>query len=72
MLFRIVWTSILLAALATLAACSQFQSYVERFEQRLAADRAAIPSAAPEYLTEEIPPCTPLPDSSVDPCEPGR
>ncbi len=25
---------------------------------------------APEYLTQEIPPCTPIPGSSVDPCEP--
>ena len=69
--FRIIWTSILLAALATLAACSQFQSYVEHFERRLAADKVAIPSAAPGYLTEEIPPCTPVANSPVDPCEPG-
>lgn len=27
-------------------------------------------SDAAEYLTEDIPPCTPLPGSSVDPCEP--
>ena len=31
------------------------------------------PTPAPgfSYLTEEIPPCTPAPGSSVDPCEPG-
>ena len=28
------------------------------------------PTPAPTYLTEEIPPCTPLPGSSVDPCQP--
>ena len=28
-------------------------------------------ATAPEYLTEEIPPCEPVPGSSVDPCEPG-
>ena len=29
-------------------------------------------TAAPEYLTEVIPPCTPVPGFSVDPCETGR
>ena len=29
------------------------------------------PSPTPEYLTEEIPPCTPAPGSSADPCSPG-
>ena len=28
------------------------------------------PTPAPAYLTEEIPPCTSVPGSSVDPCEP--
>ena len=28
------------------------------------------PTPAPTYLAEEIPPCTPLPGSSVDPCQP--
>ena len=28
------------------------------------------PSSYTGYLTEEIPPCTPIPGSSVDPCEP--
>ena len=68
--FRIVWTSILLAVLATLAACSPFQSYVERFEQNLASDRAAISPAVPEYLMREIAPCAPIEGSIVDPCEP--
>ena len=30
-----------------------------------------MPTPTPEYLTEEIPPCAPVPGSSVDPCEPG-
>ena len=30
---------------------------------------AATPAPAPTYLTQEIPPCTPVPGSSVDPCE---
>ena len=29
------------------------------------------PSPTSEYLTEEIPPCAPVPGSSKDPCEPG-
>ena len=29
------------------------------------------PTPGPSYLTEEIPPCTTVPGSSVDPCEPG-
>ena len=33
--------------------------------------QTATPGAAPTYLTQEIPPCTPAPGSSVDPCEPG-
>ena len=32
---------------------------------------APASTPAPTYLTEEIPPCTPAPGSSVDPCEPG-
>ena len=27
---------------------------------------------APQYLTDEIPPCTPVKGASVDPCEPGE
>ena len=33
--------------------------------------RTVTPGPSPTYLTEEIPPCTPAPGSSVDPCEPG-
>ena len=33
--------------------------------------RTATPDPSPTYLTEEIPACTPVPGSSVDPCEPG-
>ena len=29
------------------------------------------PTPTPEYLTEEIPPCAPMPGSLADPCEPG-
>ena len=29
------------------------------------------PTPTPAYLTEEIPPCTPVTGSSADPCEPG-
>ncbi len=29
------------------------------------------PTPELQYLTQEIPPCTPAPGSSVDPCEPG-
>ena len=29
-----------------------------------------VPSPGLSYLTEEIPPCTPIPGSSADPCEP--
>ena len=32
--------------------------------------QTATRTPAPEYLTQEIPPCTPIPGSSVDPCEP--
>ena len=32
---------------------------------------APPPASKLSYLTEEIPPCTPAPGSSVDPCEPG-
>ncbi len=32
---------------------------------------ASVPAPEPSYLTEEIPSCTPVGGSSVDPCEPG-
>ena len=32
--------------------------------------QTATLASAPTYLAEEIPPCTPLPGSSVDPCQP--
>ncbi len=31
----------------------------------------STPTSTPAYLAEEIPPCTPVHSSSVDPCEPG-
>ncbi len=54
----------LLAALTlilVLAACDDPSSENARTE-------GTVPQ--PKYLTEEIPPCTPAPGSSVDPCEP--
>ena len=32
---------------------------------------SSMPTPRPEYLTEEIPPCVPVPGSLADPCEPG-
>ena len=64
--FKIIWSSILLAALATLAACSSLQSPMQLIEQKL----AELDTIAPqEYLTKEIPPCTPMAGSTVDPCQ---
>ena len=36
----------------------------------LVSTQTATPAPAPTYLTEEIPPCMPIPGSSVDPCTP--
>ena len=58
MLFRVVPAILLPAALLLLAACE-------------GAPPTPGPSPYTGYLTEEIPPCTPAPGSSVDPCEPG-
>ena len=56
--FEIIWSSILLAVLATLTACGSLQSPMQ------------LDTTAPEYLTQEITPCTPVEGSTVDPCEP--
>ena len=32
--------------------------------------QTAAPTSAPKYLTQEIPPCTPVEGSPIDPCEP--
>ena len=61
----------LFAMLAILAACSPFQTSLERFKQEVASLGAAYPAASHEYLTQEIPPCTPVEGSTVDPCEPS-
>ena len=61
----------LFSILVILAACSPFQTSLERFKQDVASLRAAYPAATPEYLTQEIAPCTPMESSTVDPCEPG-
>ena len=61
----------LFSILVILAACSPFQTSLERFKQDVASLRAAYPAATPDYLTEDIPPCTPIDGSTVDPCEPG-
>ena len=57
MFLRSVQYWAMLAALLMLAACDTGEP--------------SAPTTAPVYLTEEIPPCTPVPGSSVDPCEPG-
>ena len=61
----------LFSMLAILAACSPFQTSLERFKQDVASHSAAYSAATPEYLTQEIAPCTPIDGSTVDPCEPG-
>ena len=61
----------LFSMLAILAACSPFQTSLERFKQDVASHSAAYSAAIPEYLTQEIAPCTPMESSTVDPCEPG-
>ena len=60
----------LFSILVILAACSPFQTSLERFKQDVASLRAAYPAATPEYLTQEIPPCTPVEGSTAGPCEP--
>ena len=57
MLAHIIQIALLFAALLLLGACDSPQSNPTE-------------NAAVEYLTEEIPPCTPVAGSSVDPCEP--
>ncbi len=52
---RVMTIIALLAALILIAAC----------------EGEPTPSPYTGYLTEEIPPCTPIAGSSVDPCEPG-
>ena len=57
---RAITVATLLALLLLLAACED-------------APQTARPTPSPYtgYLTEEIPPCTPVTGSTVDPCEPG-
>ena len=57
MLIRIPQVALLFTALLFVAACGSNHS-----------DPSV--DASVEYLTQEIPPCTPLVDSSVDPCDP--
>ena len=59
---RFAWVGLLcLLVVAFLSAC----------DGEPTPDPTATPTATPEYLTEEIPPCTPMAGSLVDPCEPG-
>ena len=84
MLARIFPIALLFAATLLLAACDP--SHVTPTEgvmptvapsEGAAATTTALPSSSssstPElqHLIEEIPPCTPVPGSSVDPCDPG-
>ena len=52
------WAVVAALALA-LAACDTGESSLP------------APTSVPAYLTEEIPPCEPVPESANDPCEPG-
>ncbi len=57
MAVRIIQPALVLAVLILLAACDSPQSNATKVDVN-------------DYLAEEIPPCTPVPDSSVDPCDP--
>ena len=82
MLSRAEVSTMFLAALAlALVACGDSQPAPAQTSMPPPAPSAApgsapisvptpTPTPAPTYLTEEIPPCTPLPGSSVDPCQP--
>ena len=56
---RVIQIALLLVALALAAACDDLSEGVR------------TETTPPKYLTEEIPPCTPVEGSTVDPCEPG-
>ena len=60
---RFAWVGLLyfLAVAALLSAC----------DGEPMPDPTVTPTPTPEYLTEEIPPCAPVPGSLADPCEPG-
>ena len=80
MLFRAAVSGIFLTALVLLlASCGDGQPAPARTAMPPASPTAAsvtaptpipTPVPTPTYLAEEIPPCTPLPGSSVDPCQP--
>ncbi len=59
---RAISIALFFAVLPLFAACSSSQATPME---------SATPTPEPSYLTEEIPPCTSAPGSSVDPCEPG-
>ena len=67
MLTRIVLlTAAIAGLLLLLAACES----VSQTPTPVPQTPTPTPSPYTGYLTEEIPPCTPIPGSSVDPCEP--
>ena len=83
MLARAFQAVLLFAVPLLLAACDAPQSSssagvvpeiapAEVAAPTMAALPSSLPSATPDlqYLLEEIPPCMPMPGSSVDPCEP--
>ena len=82
MLSRAEVSTMFLAALAlALVACGDSQPAPAQTSMPPPAPSAApgsapisvptpTPTPTPTYLAEEIPPCTPLPGSSVDPCQP--
>ena len=71
---RVTLQGLLIAALAlALVACSQATPTPTATLPPSATPSPAFtpdPVPEPSHLTEEIPPCTPAPGSSVDPCEP--
>ena len=83
MLARVFQAILLFAVPLLLAACDAPQSSssagvvpeiapAEVAAPTTAALPSSLPSATPDlqYLLDEIPPCTPVPGSSVDPCDP--
>ena len=81
---RVMIVATLIAALLLLSACSEDTPTPDSVSTPTSPPTSVptltpTPTSAPApthvpglpYLTEEIPPCTPLEGSSVDPCEPG-
>ncbi len=71
MIKRIITIAVLLAGLFLLATCRGAPPTNTSTQLPTSTGAIPTPSTYAGYLAKDIPPCTPIAGSSVDPCEPG-